>query len=122
VPAVSDAIEGGDSIGTARYGFAIENAGARAQTGQRLDNERKVPSQVIPWPAVEPHPCAFLAGDDPEAVVLDFMQPIRAGWRTRGACGEARCNEAGWQGTRSQQHARATGFAAVAGSRSWHEC
>ena len=30
------------------------------------------------------HPLAFLAGDDPEAVVLDLVQPFRAGRRLRG--------------------------------------
>ena len=42
---------------------------------QRLDDEREAVGQVIARPAVEPHPLAVLAGDDPEAVVLDLVQP-----------------------------------------------
>jgi hypothetical protein len=38
-------------------------------------------AQIVPRPAVEPHPLAVLAGDDPEAVVLDLVQPALAGWR-----------------------------------------
>jgi len=30
-----------------------------------------------------PHTVAILAGDDTEAVVLDFVQPSPAGWRLR---------------------------------------
>jgi hypothetical protein len=48
---------------------------SRAQLGQRFDNERKAVGQVIARPAVEPHPLSILAGNDPEAIVLDFMQP-----------------------------------------------
>jgi hypothetical protein len=33
--------------------------------------------------AIELHPVAILAGDDPEAVMLDLMQPQRAGGRSR---------------------------------------
>jgi hypothetical protein len=31
--------------------------------------------------AIELHPVAILAGDDPETVVLDLMQPLPAGGR-----------------------------------------
>ena len=34
--------------------------------------------------AIEPHPVADLASDDPEAIVLDFVQPI-FGRRTAAA-------------------------------------
>jgi hypothetical protein len=38
---------------------------------------RKAVGQVVAGTAIEPQPCAVLAGNDPEAVVLDFMQPQR---------------------------------------------
>ena len=43
------------------------------RAGQRLDDQRKAVGQVIAWTAIEPHPQAVLAGDDAEAVVLDFV-------------------------------------------------
>jgi hypothetical protein len=49
------------------------------------------------------HPRAVLAGNDPKAVVLDFMQPHGAGGRSWGFCGQARRDEAGRQGTRTQR-------------------
>jgi hypothetical protein len=42
---------------------------------------------------------ASLAGDDAEAVVLDFVQPIAAGRQLIGFGWEARRNEAGREGT-----------------------
>jgi hypothetical protein len=54
--------------------------------------------------AIELHPVAILAGDDPETVVLDLMQPLPAGGRPLGFDGEARRNEPSRQGTR--QHTR----------------
>ena len=37
--------------------------------------------------AIEPHPRAVLAGDDPEAVVLDFVNPQAAGRQCEGGPG-----------------------------------
>jgi hypothetical protein len=41
------------------------------------DDLREAPCQIIARPAVELHPLAFLAGDHPEAVVLDFIETRR---------------------------------------------
>ena len=41
-------------------------------------------AEVIAGPAVEPHSIAVLARHDPEAVVLDLMQPPLAGRRLQG--------------------------------------
>ena len=52
----------------------------------------------IQRPAVvvrEPHAVAILACDNPEAIVLDFMQPQVAGGQLVGLCGKARRDEAG---------------------------
>jgi hypothetical protein len=43
----------------------------------------------------EPHAVAILACDNPEAIVLDFMQPQVAGGQLVGLCGKARRDEAG---------------------------
>jgi hypothetical protein len=34
---------------------------------------RKAAGEIVARPAVEPHRLALLPGDDPEAVMLDFM-------------------------------------------------
>jgi glucose-6-phosphate dehydrogenase assembly protein OpcA len=54
---------------------AVDDAGARAQAGQRFDDQREAAGEVIAGPAVEPHLRAVLAGNDAEAVVLNLMQP-----------------------------------------------
>ena len=53
--------------------------------------------------AVELDPLAIFAGDDPESIMLDFMQPRLAGRRRRGFHGKARRDEAGGQ-CRLMQH------------------
>jgi hypothetical protein len=45
------------------------NAGP-PQPRQGFDDQREAISKVVARPAVEPHPCAVLAGNDPETVVL----------------------------------------------------
>jgi hypothetical protein len=67
-----------------RHRLAVDDAGARAQLGERPDDQREAVGEVVARPAVELHPVAALAGDDPEAVVLDLVQPIIAGGRLRG--------------------------------------
>ena len=46
--------------------------------GQGLHDQRKAVGEVIAGAAVELHPLAVLAGDDPKAVVLDLVQPKTA--------------------------------------------
>jgi hypothetical protein len=47
VATVTDSVEGRDAVITAGDRLAIDDAGTRAQTGQRLDNQREAPGQVI---------------------------------------------------------------------------
>jgi hypothetical protein len=47
----------------------------------------------------DPHAVAILACDNPEAIVLDFMQPQVAGGQLVGLCGKARRDEADREGT-----------------------
>jgi hypothetical protein len=101
---VTDEIERGNAVVIASDGFAIDDAGARAQAGQRIDDQRKATGEVIAWATIEPHPVAILAGDDAEAVVLDFVQPlgargqlIRFGW-------QAWRDETSRKGARTRQH------------------
>jgi len=66
------------------------DAGARAQPGERLDDEREALGEVIVRPAVELYPRAVLARDDAKSVVLDLVQPQLAGRRLRGWVGRQR--------------------------------
>src|SRR5262249_15877983 len=96
---VTDEIERGNAIVIAGDSFAVDNAGARAQAGQRLDDQREAMGEIVAWTAVEPHPLAILAGNDAKAVMLDLMQPLAAGRQLVGFGGEARRDEAGRDGT-----------------------
>jgi len=73
---VPDEIERGNAVVIARDGFAIDDARARAQAGERFDNQREAASHVIAGAAIEPHAVAILACDDAKSVVLDFVQPL----------------------------------------------
>jgi hypothetical protein len=82
---------------------AVDNAGARTQPGKGINDQREATGEVVAGAAIEPHPLAVLAGNDAEAVVLDFVQPLAAGWQLIGFGWEARRDEPGRQGT--LQHA-----------------
>src|SRR6516165_6248289 len=97
--AIADAVEARDPVLAASDRLAVEDAGARAQPGERLDDEREAVSEIVARPAVELHAVAVLARDHPEAVVLDLMHPVLAARRLRGRGGQARRDEAGRQGT-----------------------
>jgi hypothetical protein len=62
-------------------------------------NQREAASHVIAGAAVQPHAVAILACDNPEAIVLDFMQPLAAGRQLRGLCRKARRDEPGREST-----------------------
>ena len=43
------------------------------------DDQRELAREVVARTAVEPHSSVALAGDDAEAIVLDFVQPLATG-------------------------------------------
>ena len=67
-------------IGPIFFGFPARRFARR----HRLYDQRKAAGQIVALAAIEPHPLAILAGDDPEAIVLDLMKPERSRRRTRG--------------------------------------
>ena len=81
-------------MGGARPAFklksAVDDAGAGAQACQRLDDQRKATRELVARAAIEPHPLTILASNDAEAVMLDLVQPLAAGWQRVGFGGEAR--------------------------------
>jgi hypothetical protein len=59
-------------------------------------------SGIIPRAAVELDAIALLPGDDPDAVVLDFMQPLVSRGGAWGCGGKAGRDEAGREGERTR--------------------
>ena len=92
---VTDEIERGNPVVIAGDGFAVDDAGARAEPSQRLNDQREAAGEIITRTAVEPHLCALLAGNDAETVVLDLVQPLAAGRQFVGFCRKARRDEPG---------------------------
>jgi hypothetical protein len=76
---VTDEIERGNAVVIAGDSLPVDDAGTRAQAGQRLDNQREATSEVIARTALEPHSRPILTGNDAEAVMLDLVQPLAAG-------------------------------------------
>ena len=97
--AVANAIERSDAVVIAANRLPVDDAGARAQSGQRLDDQREAIGEIIAGTALEPHLRAALSGDDPKAIMLDLMQPLVAGAQFVGFAWEARRDEPGRQGT-----------------------
>src|SRR5262249_57339615 len=96
---MTDEIERGDAVVIAGDSFAVDDAGARAQACQRLDDQREATSEVVARTAIEPHLRASFAGNDAEAVVFDLVQPLAAGRQLIGFGWKARRDETGLQGT-----------------------
>jgi len=96
---VTDKIERSNAVVIAGDSLAVDNAGARAQVCQRPDNQRETTGKVIARTAIEAHSLAVLPGDDTKAVVLDFVEPLAAGWQLIGFCRKARRDEPSRQGT-----------------------
>src|SRR5262249_37305041 len=82
-------IERGDTVVIAGDSLAVDDAGARAQACQRLDDQREAAGEIVARTAVEPHLRASFAGNDAEAVVLNLMQPLAAGRQLIGFGWEA---------------------------------
>ena len=79
VTPMRDPIEGCNAIFTTCHRLTIDNAGPHPQPGERLDNKNEAMREVVARAAIKPHLLVDLAGDYPEAIVLDFMQPQRPG-------------------------------------------
>src|SRR5215831_5776627 len=67
--------------------------------GQRFDDQREAAGEVVARSRIEPHARTILAGNDAEAVVFNFVQPLTARWQFVGFCRKARRDEPGGQGT-----------------------
>jgi hypothetical protein len=74
----TDEIERGNAVVIASDRLAIDDAGARTQASQRLDDQREAVREIIAGTAVEPHLGTVLAGNNPKTIVLDLVQPLAA--------------------------------------------
>jgi hypothetical protein len=61
---VTDEIERGNAVVIASDSFAVDNARARTQPGERINDQRKAVGEVVARTAIEPYQCALLAGND----------------------------------------------------------
>src|SRR5262249_20515932 len=102
---IANAVAGCDAVVVADDCLAVDDARPAAQMREGPSNRWKAPGEVIARTAVEPHPYAVLAGDDAEAVMLDFVNPQAARRRLVGFGWEARRDEAGRQGAHTQHNA-----------------
>ena len=100
-----DEIERGNTVVIASNCLPINDAGARAQPGERINDQREATSEVVAGTAIEPHLGAGLAGNDAEAIVLNFVQPLAAGWQLISFGWEARRDEPGREGAHTQHNA-----------------
>src|SRR5580704_1942152 len=64
-----------------RYRLAIDQGAVRSQTADRLRDLRQPVGEIRAVAGPKGHAASVLAGDDPVAVVLDLVQPARAGGR-----------------------------------------
>jgi hypothetical protein len=96
---ITDEIERGNAIVIAGNRLAIDDARARAQPSERLNDQREAMGEVIARTAIQPHLWAFLAGNDAEAVMLDLVQPLAARRQLCGFDWQARRDEPGREGT-----------------------
>jgi hypothetical protein len=69
-----------------------------------LRGEGTLVGEVVARTAIELHPPAVLASDQPEAVVFYLVQPRLAGRWLRGGCRKARRDETRREGTRRRGH------------------
>ncbi|HYP58055.1 MAG TPA: hypothetical protein VEQ35_07190 [Beijerinckia sp.] len=102
---VTDEIERSHAVVIAGDSLFIDDAGARAQPGERINDQRETAGEVIARTTIEPHPLTVLAGNDAEAVMLDLVQPSVARRQLIGFGWEAGRDEAGREGAHTQHNA-----------------
>src|SRR5262249_3939765 len=100
---VTDKIERSNAVVIAGDSLAVDDAGARAQASQRLDNQREAAGEIVAWRLYNLTCAPVLRGNDAKAVMLDLMQPLAAGGQLIGFGWEARrdahATQCPWLGT-----------------------
>jgi hypothetical protein len=91
---LADEIEDSEAVLVADDGFAIDQAGPRGQSRNRHGNEGKAAGEVVSFARDQAHASSVPARYEPEAVMLDFVNPPRAGRRQLGRGRKARFDKA----------------------------
>src|SRR5438094_6397384 len=76
-------------------GLPIDQAGGGFKRAQRLDDEREAFGPVVPIAGEKPHSSGAAPRQEPEAIVLDFVNPIAAGRRPLDRDRQARLTAVG---------------------------
>jgi hypothetical protein len=91
----ADQVEYCKSLLVTGDGLAVDYAGACRQGSNRRGGQREAASEIVALPGEKPHPIAVALGHDAEAVMLDFVKPIRPSRRLVRQTWQARLNEVG---------------------------
>ncbi len=90
----ADQIKHGKSVLVANDGLAVDQAGANRELAQRHCDKGEARREIVSGARYQPHARSIAARENPEAVMLDLVQPFRPRWRPLGAGREAGRNMA----------------------------
>ena len=76
-------------------GLPVDQTGACRQLSDRRRGQREAPGEIVAVASEEPHTGSVAPRPDAEAVVLDFVKPIRPGRRLVRRPWQAWLNEVG---------------------------
>ena len=88
-PVAADEVEHGQAVVVADDGLAVDDARADGQRLDRLGDEREAVREVVPVAREKPDAAPAPVRQDPEAVVLDLVNPARARRRLAGRSRQA---------------------------------
>src|SRR5437764_7094361 len=95
----------------ANYGLAIDQTGANWQLADRHGDKGKAVREVVSVACNQSDAGTIAAGQDAEAVMLDFVNPVRAGRRHLRWRRQTRLNYSQpGAGTLTQRHGRLIGI------------
>ena len=94
VPAVAEQLEGGQPPLVAAHHLAVDQAGPHLEVVHGLDHQRVALRPVVAPAGDQPDAHGVAPGHQPEAVVLDLVNPVGAGRGLVGGGREAGLDEA----------------------------
>jgi hypothetical protein len=88
-------LEDRQTVSITRHRLAVDDAGAHRQRRHGLDDQRIARGEVGAVPGQETNAGSATAGEQPEPVMLDLVEPVRSGRRAISQGGKAELDEAG---------------------------